>query len=217
MKRAILLFVALATVLAFGSAMAITPGSGPAAQAGQWIQVPIKWRVSYQGGLSGTQIVVHDTSFVALSGAANTLDTLADISLKYAFPQLRGNTSSVSAATPGGSGSDTLAIAYICLMPDSTAAGTATLTGIQMAIDGRVASNSVAGNLGAAAGWTFVDSLSFGTAAGVASGNTSIVLPIRSIGIGGSNQRFEFLRVRFAAVTGLLTGRVRAYLRYWQQ
>lgn len=214
MKRAILPFVALA-MLVYGSAFALTP-SVPAANSGQWAQVPLKWQISYQGGSGGTSIVVHDTSFADISGAAATLDSVV-FSPKYAFPQLRGATLSASAATGGGSGSDTTAFAYICIMPDSNAAGTASLTGIQLALDGRVASNRVSGSVGASAGWSFADSMSFGAAHGVVSGNTSIVLPIRTIGLTGNNQKWEFIRVRFAAVTGILTGSVKVYLRYWQQ
>jgi len=185
--------------------------------AGKWVQKEIGWKLSQQGpGGTGTGIWVRDTTFLVLAG--EVADTLGDFSLSDA---------DIWFNHPGAATTvDTAYVAYVVLQGDSAVRGTETLASLTMEIDGRAGGFGTRVDLGS---WqqvdstvvTFVDSNPL---------NRVLTLPIRAIsGLGGLGSNgpenalnyfyrltaFETLRVRFSTATGLLSGSVRAFIRYW--
>jgi hypothetical protein len=121
---------------------------------------------------------------------------------------------------------DTAYVAYVVLQADSSVRGTESISSVTVEVDGRAASIGPTINLSNyqqidSTVVTFVDSDPL---------NRVLSVPIRAIGgLGGLGSNgpenalnyfyrimsFESLRVRFSTATGILSGGVRAWVRYW--
>lgn len=195
----------------------------PATSHAEWVDKEIFWQMSSRGTpFDGTGIYVRDTSFTVIQGVAAALDTTGEFSLNYASCPFRGGTG-VSGATSAlaPSGSDTCNVAYLMFSADSSAAPTTpTLTSATILIDGAPPGKST--NTTLAGNWQRADSIvvnSVGTNGTypLAAGSTAFAVPIRTIGPYGHVQRFSIFRARISAATGILSGSVRVWLRYWRQ
>ena len=188
----------------------------------EWIQKEIQWRKSYVGGASGTSIVIRDTLYAPYPFATSgTADTTADFKLSDCYPWRDGHSGAATTV-------DTVYFAYVVVQQDSAAAGTPTVSSVTYEIDGRAGGFGGAVNL---ARYTQIDSTvaTFVNSSGVYSFVPS--LPIRAIsGLGGVGSNgpenalnfayrimaFDALRVRISAVTGVMSGSLRVFLRYWK-
>lgn len=192
-----------------------------------WVTKEIGWQISSVGSpTSPTGIFVRDTLYTVVQGVASELDTTNAFSLKDARPIPRGvvNIAALgtgSGATPalGGSGNDTTIVAWIVIQADSSAAGTATLSAITCLIDGKAVPQSK-NTTSLGLGWVKADSALVNTAASphhtpIIVGNESVAIPIRTYSPYGSVLRWAQFRARFTAVTGILSGSVRAFVHYW--
>lgn len=188
-----------------------------AADAGQWVQKEIFWRKSSHGGPQGTSAIwVRDTSKTVLAG--EVADTTGDFSIRDA---------DIWFNHPGAATTvDTAYVAYIVLQADSSVRGTESITSVTVEVDGRAAATGPVSDLSNyqqvdSTVVTFVDSDPL---------NRVLAIPLRAIsGLGGAGSNgpenslnffyrimaFETLRVRFSTAAGILSGGVRAYVRYW--
>lgn len=188
------------------------------AHAGHWVTDPHTWRISYQGGCATcTNIIVRDT--LANLIAAGRVDTVSDFSLNRARPIPRGAVAPGtlgSINTTNGSGSDTTVVGYIVFQCDSASAPTTpTLSSMTVLIDGRM--GGFGSNTTLARGWVKADSALINGAAGgtLIAGDETIAVPIRTISPYGNVMRWQDLRARITAATGVMSGAVRVFIRYW--
>lgn len=210
MKRFAVLFTLLAMLLA------------PAAHA-EWVTVQGHWKISSQGSpTSGTAIYVRDTLYNVI--AAGQTDTIGSFSLDEAGLPPRGMAppAGLTVGVIQASGdfkSDTTTVAWLLFTPDSSAAPTTpTLSALTVLFDGRPAGlgRRSTGDLGS--GWVKADSALVNGAAGgtLIVGNESVAVPIRTISPYGSVLRWGNLRARITSATGVLSGGIRVFLRYWK-
>ncbi len=204
MKRFVFAFLTLFAILSLV----------PTAEAA-WVQKEIFWRKS---SVRGTSIWVRDTTHTVLAG--EVADTTGEFSIKEA---------DIWFNHPGAATTvDTVYFAYIVLQADSSVRGTESITSVTVEVDGRAIG---AGPTIALDNWQQVDStvVTFVDSDPL---NRVLAIPLRAIsGLGGLGSNgpenalnyfyrimaFETLRVRFSAATGILSGGVRAYLRYFDQ
>lgn len=186
----------------------------PVADAGKWVQKEIFWRKSSY--YNANTIWVRDTSKTVLAG--EVADTTGDFSLSDA---------EIWFNHPGAATTvDTAYVAYVVLQADSSVRGTESISSVTVEIDGRAAGFGPTIDLTNyqqvdSTVVTFVDSDPL---------NRVLAIPIRAVsGLGGAGSNgpensqnffyrimaFETLRVRFSTATGILSGGVRAYIRYW--
>jgi len=194
----------------------------PVLAQAEWVQKEIRWTVSGVTG-DGSSIYVRDTTRVVLGGGTTTLDTTGWFSIASAMPLPRGivapGLNGISGNQSGGVAayqSDTTVIGYLVFQADSTAAPTASLTSISLLIDGRV--GGLGPNTTLARGWVKSDSIVISSASGLnmtGATDESIAIPIRTIGVYGSIFKWNQLRARTIAATGILSA-ARAYIRYWR-
>lgn len=192
------------------------------AHAGRWVQQPVGWKISNQGGPNGTTAIwVRDTLYAPVPlKVSGTPDTTASFSLSNAAVWRRHD----GAATTV----DSVYFAYIVLQQDSTASATNTLSSLSYEIDGRIGGIGSPADL---ANWVQIDSTS---ASFIASSvyNRIISIPIRALsGLGGLGSNgpenalgwgyrinsFDTLRMRLTSLVGVFTGGIRAYVRYWDE
>ena len=192
------------------------------AHAGHWVQQTVSWRISNQGGPNGaTAIWVRDSLYapVPLKVGGNP-DTTAGFNLNNASVWRRHD----GAATTV----DSVYFAYVVLQQDSTTSTTNTLSSLSYEIDGR------AGGIGSPAdlaNWVQIDSTSVSLIPSSVY-NRVVALPIRALsGLGGLGSNgpenalawgyrinaFDTLRMRITALTGVFTGGIRAFIRYWDE
>ncbi len=190
----------------------------PDAASAKWVQEEIKWQISSVGTPTDpTGIYVRDTLYNVL--AAGQTDTTNEFSLNKATAMPRGVTGPGTGVNLiGATGSDTTVIGWIIACPDSNVAGTSTLSSLTMFVDGK------AGGFGATTalsmGWVKQDSalVSSAGANGLTLhivGNETVTIPIRTVSPYGFTQRYDQLRARLVTNTGLISGRIRVFIRYW--
>jgi hypothetical protein len=188
----------------------------------EWVTKELGWRKSSIGPTgSSTGIWVRDTLHapypIATSGTA---DTTADFSINDAMRWSKSPT--------GTTGIDTAWVAYILIQQDSTGAGAPTVSSLTVEIDGRVGGFGPVVNL---ARYTQLDSTvtTFVNSAGVY--NYVLNVPVRALfGLGGTGgngpenhlnlfyrmMAYPTLRARISAATGVMSGSLRAFIRYWK-
>lgn len=217
-RRFVAPFLAVLALLAFA----------PAAHAGHWVTKEIKWRTSGIGPTgSSTTIFVRDTTFAPNPiKSSMTADTTGTFDL---------NNASIWLPDPGAATTtDTLWVAYLMIQPDTTVAVIPTVGSVTYEIDGRVGGYGSPANLN---GWTQIDS-TVATFVNNGLGGQSLVYnnvlacPIRVIGgLGGVGSvepqgalnfayrlmAFDALRVRLTAAAGVMSGNVRAFIRYYKE
>lgn len=198
------------------------------AHAGQWVQKEIFWAKG--GGNPANGIVsVHDTAFAPLPfKTSGGIDTTGRFTLKNADVWRNGHAGAATTV-------DTCTVGYLLFQQDSTAATLSTVSSVTIEIDGRTGGFRGATTDAASSYWTQVDStVCTFVANGATSSTYNAVLscPIRAIfGLGGfgmgSNgpetslnfnyriMAFEDLRARITSQTGVLSGNLRAFIRYW--
>lgn len=196
------------------------------AHAGQWVQKEIFW--SKGGGVPASGAVsVHDTAYAPLPfKTSGGVDTTGKFSLKDADIWTKMPT--------GTTGIDTTLAAFLIIQQDSAGAVLSTVSSLTVEIDGRAGGfKGPATNDLASLFWTQVDST---VVTYVANGATSstynavLVVPIRTIwNVGGTGSNgpenqlnwqyrlmaYEDLRARITSQTGVLSGSLRAFIRYW--
>lgn len=180
----------------------------------EWVQKEVQWQLSQQGGPSGTTAIwVRDTAQAILSG--DTRDTTGWFSIDEAVPPPRGSQSVGAQVTAPGN--DTTTVAWLVFATDTAVVGTATLTSMTWIIDGRPTRPN-ATEVTLSRGWVKADSVlvNGASAEGLILGNESVAVPIRTISPYGNVQRWAYLRGRQTAATGILSGGVRVYIRYWR-
>lgn len=199
------------------------------AHAGQWVQKEIFW--SKGGGIpSSGAVAVHDTAYAPLPfKSSGGIDTTGKFTLKNADIWRTGHGGAATTV-------DTTTAAFLIIQQDSAGAVLGTVSSVTVEIDGRAGGfNGPATKDLASLFWTQVDST---VCTFVANGSTASVynavlsIPIRAIsGLGGfgmgSNgpetslnfnyriMAFEDLRVRLTSQTGVFSGSLRAFIRYW--
>ncbi len=180
----------------------------------EWVQKEIRWTLSGVTG-DGTGIYIRDTTKVVFGGGTTTVDTTGWFSLSYAQPLPRGILAPGISAN-GYSANDTTVAAYLIIQADSSATPTTTLTSMTLFTDGR------AGGFGApvtlARGWVKVDSIVASSASLYGfngASDESFAIPLRTMGIYGNIFKWEQLRCRISAATGVLSS-ARAFIRYWR-
>lgn len=192
------------------------------ADAGQWVQKEIFWRKSSHGGPQGTSAIwVRDTTYTVLAG--EVADTTGDFSINAADlwrPTKVGTATYV----------DTALVAFIVLQADSSVRGTESITSVTAEIDGKAFSGGPTINLD---NYQQIDSLAV-TFPDFDLRNRVITVPIRAVnGLGGLQpggngpenflqmpyriHAYQTLRVRFSTAAGILSGGVRAFVRYWDE
>jgi hypothetical protein len=211
-KRTLLFLFAL---FSFALAASVT------ASAGQWVQKEIYWHLSSRGSpLDGTAIFQRDTLYGVFNSEAVD-DTTGAFSLDDADPIPWGAVAPGIAQVSGiptamyAYKSDTTVAAFLVFQPDSSGPPTATVSAMTWIVEGRaVGTGSVVTN---ARGWVKADSALVNGAAGgtLNVGMESVSFPIRTITPYGNIRRWGQLRARASAITGILSGRVRAFVRYW--
>jgi len=185
----------------------ILSATAPAPASAEWHTTPLKWLETY---ISGTSVVMRDTvSDVIAAGQADTV---------WSFSIAPLDITNRGVGLPAGQTSvigDTTVVAWLVFQADSNAAITPTLSSLTVLFDGRINPvKSVATNPNS--GWVKADSALVNGAAGgtLIVGNECVAVPIRSVTPYGSIFRFQSLRARITAATGVLTA-ARVYLRYW--
>jgi hypothetical protein len=199
------------------------------AEAGEWHQKEIFWRKTSVGSPTDpTAIYSRDTTFAPYPIKTSlTADTTGSFSISEAalWSPYNGTASAI----------DTAWVAFLVITVDSSAATVgSTVSAITTEIDGRAGgfSGGVVNGVVNPGNWTQVDST---VTSFVANGTTSsmynqtLTIPIRAIrgalgqgsvtseAIGNHFYRlmaFEQLRVRITAATGVLSGNLRAFIRY---
>jgi hypothetical protein len=206
-------------------ALAVVIALGSLPVQARWVQKEVKWQISYQGGsATGTNIVVHDTTYAVFGGGTTTLDTTMGFSLDDADVPPRGSVgpdlNGISGNQSGGVAayqSDTTILGYLVFQADSTAAPTATMTSVTFKLDGRVGSFGPSPAVALSRGWVAQDSIVVdGRAArNLTAADESIAIPIRTIGVYGNIRKWAELRGRTTAATGILSA-ARVFIRYWK-
>lgn len=199
------------------------------ASAGHWVQKEIFWSKGGGNPANGS-VSVHDTSFATVPfKTSGGIDTTGKFTLKDADVWRSAHAGAATTV-------DTVTIAYLVIQQDSTGATLPTVSSLTYKIDGRAggfrgpATTDIAPTF-----WTQLDSTVCTFVANGATSstyNTILTLPIRAVyGLGGfgmgSNgpetslnfnyriMAFEDLRVRFTTQVGVISGSLRAFIRYW--
>lgn len=180
------------------------------ALAGQWVQDPVRWLETYQGGLSGTSIITRDTLFDVVAGGQT--DTTWNFNIRKAMPFPRIYATTATA--------DTMPIAWLVFQPDSAGVTAPTLSSITVEIDGRA--GHYKGN-STHSGWAQIDSV---VAAGLST-RGAVHVPIYAVGVLANPAlttnpynrayailAFDELRARITAATGVMSA-CKVFLRYW--
>ena len=200
------------------------------ADAGRWVQKEIFWA---KGGATqwGT-VSVHDTTYAPNPFKTSLVpDTTGKFTLKHADVWRDGHAGPATSV-------DTVIVAYLLVQRDSTQSVSGpptTVSSVTYEIDGRAGGYKFAPTDTLPTMWTQVDSTVATFVAGPGTGlhNNVLSMPIRAINGAGSTvgqaaadlynfvntgyrlMAFEDLRVRFTAVTGIMSGSLRAFVRYW--
>ena len=169
-----------------------------------WVNTPLKFQISNQGGpLSGTAIWVRDTTVTRLNGAVAANGGALDTTNAF-IP------TGVGIVGPGvavSSARDSLLCGWLIFQTDSTVS-TGAMSSLQIAIDGRIGGLGSPTTLGE---WVFLDSLSVA----IANGTDAIQIPIKPRGVTGLQTiGFPELRARTADGVGNLPS-ARGVWRHW--
>lgn len=179
-----------------------------------WLMREVRWQNTYVGGITGTGIVVRDTAYTVLNGAA-ALDTTNSFTMDDADIPPRGSVSPGVTSAGTSSVSDTTVLGFLVFTADTSAVPTATLSSLTVLIDGRV--GGFGPNSTVARGWVKADSALVNGAAGgtLTVGDESVAVPIRTISPYGNVRRWPQLRARTTLATGILSS-CRVFVRYWK-
>lgn len=217
MKRA---FAAFLAVLLLGAPLT--------ASAGRWVQKEIFWSKGGGQAISGA-VSVHDTAYATYPLKTSlTPDTTGRFSLNNADVWRTGHAGAATTV-------DTVTVAFLIIAQDSTrsvAGPNNTITSITYETDGRAGGFRSGPTDSLNVAWAKVDSTVATFAPGDLASNGAMVLPIRAVnGLGGSApggngpenfymmpyrmMAYDNLRVRITACTGIFSGSLRAFIRYW--
>lgn len=214
MKRFLAVMLSLFSILSLSSE----------AIAGRWVQKEIYWSKAGSNPASGA-VMPHDTAFAPSPfKTSGGIDTTGKFTLRDADVWRTAHAAAVTTV-------DTVIAGFLLIAQDSTGAVRPTVTAVTVEIDGRIGGLRYSASDTLSVGWVQVDSLAC-TFVNNFPYNQVISIPIRTLnGLGGTQpggngpenflsmphriMAFEDLRARITSVTGIMSGNLRAFIRYW--